>query len=748
MGSGGKGGGGQQVVTYKLSMHYGVCIGPVDKITGIKIGEKDLNLPDLTENGFVDVDKSDLFGGPKKGGGVQGRIHVLKGGQDQTLPEELAGKLGRTATTVSGFRGLLSLFFTARPPSGSTSLTGAEGFTWGSNNPIVPSVEVTAQRAPVGLTGDPLVGPDANPAHMIYECLNNEEWGAGYDSTQIDETSFLSAAQTLRDESFGLSLLWVESAEIESFVNDILAHINGNLSFNLFSGKWELKLLRDDYDFDSLEEVNPGNAVLENFQRRSWGEALTEIVLTWRNPENEGDETVVQQDISGINIQGNNVSDSSKNFPGIRNQALALRVAERELRQNSAPLAAAEVVVNRTLWKTKPGDVIILNWDEVDDSGEIFSQPLIMRVLKVKYGRKGNPGLRLSLLEDIFSFGSSPTLTQDSAFQNPSQTPIDVPNVLLADAPYFLIARIEGDAEAQSMSFPETRTITLVNSTLTDVRDVDIYSEVTDATGQTSFQDTGDVDDLPSFQSTSDFPIEKQSVYDMGGQASSFPVGTFLYLSSGNEYEIVLVESYSGTIATLARGVLDSKPEPWAAGQRVWGLPTFKRFYDSTERAIGENPDYKFLPITSQGRLPESSATIHTVNLIGRQHKPLRPANLSVEGQEIPSATITQSALQIEVSWSNRNRKTETSVALKWDAGTVSAETGQTTTLRILDETETEVYLVENISENDTTHDLKSMDHGSMMFMPTPQIYRIEVFSVRDGHESHTRSEIKLIVTA
>lgn len=726
-----KGGAKYQVVDYKLSTHYGVCVGEVDEVVGIWIGDKDVGLPARSTNGHIDVDKPGFFGGKKKGGGLAGRIHYLFGGASQILSSELASKMGRTPTTITGYRGMLSIFFTA---SGGSN----KGFQWGSNNPNVPAVAVKVKRAPKGLVAG-MIGNDANPAAIIYEVMSNDEWGAGYRADQFNVATFNAAAATLAAENFGMSLIWNESTDIESFVNEVLTTINANMSFNAATGQWELALLRDDYSKDGLPEITVENGILESFQRRTWGEMVSEITLTWRNPVNEEDETVTQQDVSLIGIQGQNVSDGSRNFPGIRNEALAFKVAERELRQASAPLASADVSVDRSFRSIKPGKVVRLNWKDPDDPN--FQIRALMRVLSVKPGKKGLPGVRLSLLEDIFSFGVAATSSQGVVFLSPSQPPLDVSRLQIDDAPFFLVAQSLGDNAARDIDGPETRLVYLLDTMLTDVRDISVEAEKTNAAGSDAFTQIGTADDLETLVLTIPLTRETSTTLDMGNSFTDFAIGSFVYARNGDRTELMMVTAYNGSVATLSRGVLDTQPENWAAGTVLWCLRSDKRFLDAKARIEGDEVTYRFLPVTSQGELDSADATPRTFSAGNRMHAPLRPANIRVNGSGLPAAVLQSTADNFNVTWANRNRITETSVVLAYDAAGVTPETDQSTSVRIVDASGTEVY---------SAAGLQGASHvvtKGAGFDFTAGNYTLEVFSVRAGLESYVRSTLPLTIT-
>ncbi len=749
-----KSGGKQTVINYYLSMHYGVCLGVVDKVIKLNINEKDVpGLPVQTDNAVVKVDQAGLFGGPKKGGGVLGTLYYLFGKPDQLVPATLAQKMGRTPETMTGYRGMLSLVFIGVSPFAGIPIwedlfPNNQGFFWSSNLPQVPSTKVTVQRSSKGLHAfgdDPMIGNESNPAHIIYECFTDVEWGAGYSDDDMNVDMFLSAAQKLREEDFGLSFIWNVQTDVESFINEVLQHISATLVYDLASGKWGLKLLRGDYDVTTLPELNPSNSNLISFQRKGYGESINEIVVTWTNPDNEKEETVTQHDNSGISIEANVVSDPSRSYPGVRSQDLALRLAERDLRQASAPLAAVETEVDHSLWYLKPGDVVRFNWNELDENGDVFHPPIIMRVLKVQYGRKTEPRLRLSLLEDIFSFDVSAVESVISNPSNPSQEPVDVQHIFMSAAPYFVVASKLGDTAAQAAIFPQTNVMLLAAPGLTDLRQIDVleqtvptpetYAEVATLDGIGRFL----VDDALPAEATSDIVVPSDLL------SIGLTVGSILMLRRDGTSEldpgddeltrILDIDIVLDTVTvTVARGVLDTVPQEWPSGAPAWIVNSADRITDDTARAVAEEVIYKFLPVTSLRRLAESEATAHSYTLTDRFYRPYRPANVKVEGNLFESG-FTLSAGSFTVSWSIRNRVTETAVVLAWTAAGVAAETGQTTTVRVLKD-DIEILL----SSGHTTSSYVVDVTGLGLIIGDDIV--VEVYSARDGFESFQRAEV------
>lgn len=116
----GKGSAKQEVVEYYMSIHMGLCGGgPPDSINEIIVGEKLAWVGEVSAETAIAVSAPELFGGPKKEGGVGGIAYYLPGGRDQVMPDALARRFGLTSQTCPGFRGFPSIFFVGSNNYGS-----------------------------------------------------------------------------------------------------------------------------------------------------------------------------------------------------------------------------------------------------------------------------------------------------------------------------------------------------------------------------------------------------------------------------------------------------------------------------------------------------------------------------------------------------------------------------------------------------------------------------------------------------
>ncbi len=567
--------------------------------------------------------------------------------------------------------------------SGTT--VGVEGNeqTLTSGSITINGVTVTVAGGVVGIAMGTADGTDANPAHIVYECLTNGTWGMGATNALVDQTNMEAVGQVLYHEGFGLSLQWTRESSIEQFVSEVLDHIQAALYVDPDTGKLTLKLFRDDYDPTTLPLISPDNAVLDNYQRKLWGETINEIIVTWTNPANEKEETITQQDLGNITVQGATISDS-RNYYGVRNSDLATRLAIRDVRQSSAPLASVEALLDRSSWNLKPGSVVRLTWPEYSISN------LVMRVTSIDYGKIGTPSITVTLLEDIFSlesadFDSSPSTGFVSGAQSP--TPLD--RVRVITAPAYFTSRYLTAADAAMLTYPDVMAAVLGGSSnpdasfyetvgVTTLPNGDLAAEVRSTHGLLSYSTLGTA-----------FAEEASTIVPAflpGTQGIGPNVAGFLFIGNVGErtQEIALIESFDSAGWHLARGVLDTVPRAWPAGTPIWFYDIRNNFLDTENHSDGETVNFKFLTVTSLGVLDVSAAPPQGATLTGRPFYPNRPGNVKVAGQAFGVVDLSASSpTTIPITWANRNRTLEDSNVVRWADATVVPEANQTTTIKL-----------------------------------------------------------------
>lgn len=530
--------------------------------------------------------------------------------------------------------------------------------------------------------------PNANPAHIIYECLTNAEWGKGEDPANINAASFAAAAQTLKDELFGIYVTWNRQTEIESFIQEILDHVQAVLFLDPQTGQWMLRLLRADYDAASAPLLDPSNCKVKNGRRRLWGETVNEIVVTWTDPMTEKSATLASHNLGNIAVQGGVLSET-RDYYGIRDPWLAQRVADRDVQSAGAPLYTSFIEVDRSQWRVRPGDVRRFSWPQ-DGIAE-----MVLRVMAVDYGKPKDRVIKLSVVEDIFAleqtaYGSP----QRSEWVSDRAQPEAFDSEFGMTAPLPVMLRGGVSLTEVDDNYPTVAVLLIGWNDAVPVADFDAVGDVTLANGSTELRTLNTIAPTRSWLTDSVMVPEAATVlpgvlvarFFLGDESP----GDFILIGESEaQHELVMLDTFDDVTGdwTVARGVYDTIPAPWPLGTRAWAFPDSGNRGDPTQRAAGEAVTYRFLPRTTEGRLAYNDAA--DVDFVGteRPFQPFRPADTQLDGNGfgLTDYTATGTPVSVTATWVNRNRTTEDQVALRWADANVTGEVGQTTVLRILD---------------------------------------------------------------
>lgn len=775
----GKSGGKAQVSRYSMSMHVGICAaGRTLQLLEVKVGEKRIWRGQRSRRNVMNINRPNLFGGDRKEGGVFGLMWWLNGDPTQTLPGPLFSRLGRTRENCPGFRGVASLFFTGRshlsemsaadraqfpnaeqPVDGSDAGVfenyvagwgrfGYKGFNWCANNPYLKTISARVRRAPEGLNPSIALIPlpdssegiaqyGANPAHMIFESMTNQDWGMGESFGAFNVGSFETAAQTLYDEGFGLNMIWTRQSKVEDFIGEVLSHIQGAVFVDPATGKHTLKLMRADYDAATLPIITPDNARLSSFKRKMWAEVANEMTVTWTNPETSKEETVTAQDNAAIAMQGG-VSTDSRNYYGIGSQQLAMKVAERDLAAVVHPLATCEAEVNREFWETVTYDVVRLNWPKYGVGDVVF------RVSEVRQGSSDRK-IILSLYEDIFGRSSAEYLEESDTGWHDDTGPVEpIVRYKVGTAPAFMMASsMEGVDDPSDLVYPEA--VSLIAAARNYYSDTGYYLHTyeTNSNGQSVPVELGERALQDFWLSTVALPPEASSIVAnfLGVIGSPPEVGSYLLIGTGadEDTEICLVTNYvDGVGYSLRRGILDTTPKNWPVGTPVFIFPELFSSPDPTRRTASEEVRYRFSTITPNGDLDRADTPEVSTVLSERPHLPTRPANVRVGGVAFGTFNMG-SDTEVEITWANRNRVAEASQILDWTAASVSGEAGQTTTIAFEDQFGNEFDAITGLTGTSRTVQRGRFDGLTDC--------RVKVYAERDGMRSLQAHSIRVTLS-
>ena len=226
----------------------------------------------------------------------------------------------------------------------------------------------------------------------------------------------------------------------------MLKHIDAYLYVDRRSGRWELRLIRADYDPDTLPVFDETNVVdWGELGRREAADLVNSVTVRFTDVRTDRTGSVSVTDTAQVQLMGQ-VVGATVDYSGIRFESLAVRVAERDLRALSAPILTGEITVNRIGAGLEPGDVIRL----VSPTRGL--EGIVVRVVEMDHGDGRANGIRLKIAEDVFALGETALVGGDTG--DPGDLivpPQPLARRWVAEAPYWLLVQELGHAQADAL---------------------------------------------------------------------------------------------------------------------------------------------------------------------------------------------------------------------------------------------------------------------------------------------------------
>lgn len=486
-----------------------------------------------------------------------------------------------------------------------------------------------------------IAGIGMNPAHIVYECLTNLDWGMGYGTSLINDTNFRAAADTFFAESMGLCLYWAQQQPIQQFVQVVLDHCGAVLTQDPTTGLFILTPLRGGYDPSLLPVFDASNIIeVESYEKPALPEAVNEVTVKYRDLALHKEVPVKVQNLALITAAGGVVARTTS-YPGFAIASLASRAAMRDLIAASSPLARVRLKVDRSAYTRVPGGLLRFTWPKLGVT------LMVLRALKVDLGTLADGRIGLECVEDVFSLPSSTyAKEQGSGFTSPNTSPAAATNRIVREAHYFEVLRELGTSDTAALANDAGFVVGAAVRPSNDSIDFGLFARV----GAADFKELGRGAFCPSGTIS--------AVLDPGATSATITnlvdstlvqIGTYAQIGT----EIVRVDAWNSSTGAIAlgRGVLGTPAQRHAALTRVYFIDGFLA-HDVTERVDAEVVDVRLTPRTGVGQLVLSAAPNNRVVLDQLAFRPYLPGQLRINGTLFPASAAGSMA----VTWKHRNR--------------------------------------------------------------------------------------------
>lgn len=745
---------------YYMSLHMGLCRGPIDELVQIKVGDlRAWPVPEegrntvvtiaegpggtgvlLRESGVVStvpadqintirangdytIDAPELFGGDKKEGGVSGSLTMMRGHRTQIVDAWIKNLLGGR---VPAFRGVATVFFNGL-------LT--------SMNPYPKKWSFRARRTMSGWDGD-VWQPDLatiwmgdgtikamNGAHILYECLTNRAWARGMSRDLLLDSAWVEAAQTLFDEKFGLCLRWNRQTELSTFIQEVLDHIGGSIYPDRATGHLALSLIRADYDPATIPLFTYDNGLIsiEDDDTASQEDLVNEVIVKWKNPIDNGDRSARVQNLAHYQSTGA-PNSTTATYAGLPTVDLALRVAQRDLKAGATALKRYKVVLDRRAWKLVPGGVFRIS---VPEKG-IYNA--ILRTGKVSEAGYADGRITAQAVLDVFGMPSSSFIVPEASEWTPPDRGVQVPSRrMVREVSYAELVGMLDPANLRILDNSATSIATLVGRPGSLML---AYELETQAEGEE--EPTLGVGTFVPFvvSSAAISPYATSVPFTSPVDAGLIRVGSMVHIN--NEIcrldAIAMDSDGQGGTLTIRRGCVDTIPRSHGSNATIFFTDDSDDLgTDGREYATGEVVSVKVLPYTSSAKLSPALAPEDVVNLVGRQARPYPPANVRVDGSLV--FNVSSVSGDVVLTWAHRNRVVQQDRLVGHLEASIAPEVGTTYRVRVYNgNTGSPVRTVDGIADTIWTYDTAMRGEDGI----TGEVW-FELDSVRDSLGSHMR---------
>ncbi|HLD65146.1 MAG TPA: phage tail protein [Pseudomonas sp.] len=694
---------------YFFGLHLGLCKA-LDELVEIRVGGRNAWKGSATGQARFQIDNANLFGGDDGEGGIYGSFDLMQGWADQPVNKRLAHMLG-TAVPVPAFRGVATGFFDGLVTSMSQypkpwefrmrrSAAGWDGAVW------------YPEKVKVLLASNYIHA--MNPAHIMYECITNRQWGRGKARSIIDDAQWRTTADRLHAEGFGLVIAWKRSDKISNFIRSVLDHIGASLVTDRRTGLLQLTLIRADYVADALVlfDEDSGLLEIEEDDNAASAVAANEITVTYTNMLDGGKPGQVRvKNVASIQSIGG-VLPTAVDYKHLPTAELALRVAQRDL-STKLGLKRFKVRLDRRAYLIKPGDVFRIR------SLARGIDNIVLRAGRVDDGRLDSGAITVTAIQDVFGMpATSFVAVAPPNWSPPLHEPIPAAvrrgfevsyRDLVANLTPIDLARITPTSGALGMVARRPSYNALNYALITRVGSA---AYVAASTGD--WCPTAQIIDAigPGPAATT---IKLTHITDIAEGLVGQPA-----LIDNEIVKLVSIDWATGT-AVIGRGCLDTVPNGHAAGARIWFYAT-DTAVDPIEYTTGVTVNAKVLTHAPTGWLDPALAPVDNLTFNQRQHRPYPPGKFQLNSLAYPNEIYGD----ITITWAHRDRLLQADQVVDTLAANIGPEPGTTYTVRVR-RVDTNAQLALQTGLTTTSLTLAIAYNGDI---------RVELWAVRDGLQS------------
>lgn len=467
----------------------------------------------------------------------------------------------------------------------------------------------------VGVVGE-------NPAHAIIWAHTQEHCGAQPLAT-VNAASAQAAADWFYAQGFGIcTLRYPDKESAAEFIRRIERVAGCSWTQNRADGQWYIDIANGQYTLADLPILNDDDIVSFEEVPTVLDEAVNSVSVKYFDPQRKEAITTPPLRAMGLVAEFGTIHQTYE-FPELPTEALANRVANRELLARCTPTRVFNLVTTRKTAGWRKNTYFRLQ------SPKRGISDMVCLLAEVNDGSLKSGAVQIKATQDIYSLPTTVyTETEQGVDTRPPSEPVPAAAQVVFEAPYIDVVatmpRAEFAALPPDVGFAAAAAGNpggMVNFTMR-------------ADAGAGYQSVATGDFCKTAVLAAELLPGKMTGIALESAASlaSVVIGTACIVG-GEWCRVDAIDAVANTI-DLGRGCADTLPAQHAAGTVIY-------FYaddaasDATEYTDGETIDIKLLPRTGSKQLADADATALPLSFARRLAREYPPAQLQINGVSI-----------------------------------------------------------------------------------------------------------------
>lgn len=325
-----------EIVGYRIDMQFGLCLGPSVKLRAIYYDNK------IVWQGNIGPARTELNVGATEFS--TGDI-VFAGGQFDQAVDPYVDALVTQA--LNAYVGVAYIILK------SVDISSLKQF----------SFEVERFPDPLSLGGSNRIDDDINTVTAIVDVITNSWGGCGFSSSELNLSTFTSAAAIVHSEGNMCGLYNQQPASGTDLLEVLLDQIDAVLYENPTNGLVEIKLKRLTSDITGAVLIGSDHDIvaLSRHEKRSFESVPNMARATYTDRSNGYAETpLLVYNLAAVSAEPNNKDVVSLSYPAVMNGELAMELVARDMGQVSVPVNGFNITTKTKGDSVVPGQIVRL----------------------------------------------------------------------------------------------------------------------------------------------------------------------------------------------------------------------------------------------------------------------------------------------------------------------------------------------------------------------------------------------------